>query len=673
VSDAVQGLLGRLEKVKSGESGWTARCPAHDDDSPSLSVSEGDDGRALVNCHAGCTNEDVVAALGLELSDLFPNDGSPDGRRGWTVADYASYVEVPEDWLRAQFGLRTAREPGKDPSVAIPYVGTSGEMIRTRHRTRDRFWWARDGDGVALYGLDRLADADPSRSVLIVEGESDVHALAFHDVLAVGVPGASSWRSSWTRHLEGRDVHVWMEPDQGGRTLVADVADDLPRAKVIEAPDGYSDPADLHRDDPDRCRRQLGVLAKLATPIRKVASGRSTIPQPRGAEQLSVASAPLSELYNALEGTALEYDLRPYTARGRFTLLSAPPKRGKSTFAALYAHAKATGGTFLGQDMARSTVLYVAPDENWRDVVRRFRSFGTPGDRLHVWRDREHTVARIAARAGELGAGVVVLDTLLRVAGISDENDNAEWDRWFRDAREHVHDSVAVWFAVHHDRKSGGKDGEGIRGASAIFGSVDVAISLQKSDESPHRRILRVEGTRLDHAEPLVVELDEREARYDAVGEQHVVSILEDSALERLREVLAAEPRPVARVHDLLRRRFPESEGDVPQSTVRNRLERLRSAGLATRHGDGGKRDPYRYTLSSSDTPDETTERGREGEAVHGDTRSAGDGSDAPSTTTDEGRSVVSHPKAAEQLSVSEDPEEEDWQTDLGAYLEADE
>lgn len=378
-------------------------------------------------------------------------------------------------------------------------------------------------------------------------------------------------------------------------------------------------------------------------------------------------SAPLSELYEALQGTALEYDLRPYSATGRFTLLSAPPKRGKSTFAALYAHAKATGGTFLGQDLTPSPALYVAPDENWRDVVRRFRSFGTPGDALEVWRDRQQSIARIATRAEEIGAELVVLDTLLRVAGISDENDNAEWDDWFRGAREHVHESGAVWFAVHHDRKSGGTDGEGIRGASAIFGSVDVAVSLQKSDESPHRRILRVEGTRLDHAEPLVVELDESTPRYKAVGEQHVVSILEDAALERLREVLTADSQTVSDICDSLQERHPEAEGDVPESTVRNRLERLRTAGLAARHGAGGQRDPYRYALNHSDGPSETVKPSEQALNVQGDTRSTGDDPDTHSSRPGENRSTVSQPRGAERLSGRADGEAQDHAGDDGA------
>jgi len=44
--------------------GWMAHCPAHDDREPSLSISEGDDGKVLVRCHAGCDQERVIAALG---------------------------------------------------------------------------------------------------------------------------------------------------------------------------------------------------------------------------------------------------------------------------------------------------------------------------------------------------------------------------------------------------------------------------------------------------------------------------------------------------------------------------------------------------------------------------------------------------------------------------------
>jgi hypothetical protein len=70
---AVDALLSRLESVKStGRESWLARCPAHQDRSPSLTVRELPDGRILVHCFAGCGAADVVGAIGLSFTDLFP-------------------------------------------------------------------------------------------------------------------------------------------------------------------------------------------------------------------------------------------------------------------------------------------------------------------------------------------------------------------------------------------------------------------------------------------------------------------------------------------------------------------------------------------------------------------------------------------------------------------------
>ena len=66
----VQELLSRLEHVSGGKGKWMACCPAHNDKSPSLAVSEGDD-RVLVHCFAGCETTDVTAAIGLNVADLF--------------------------------------------------------------------------------------------------------------------------------------------------------------------------------------------------------------------------------------------------------------------------------------------------------------------------------------------------------------------------------------------------------------------------------------------------------------------------------------------------------------------------------------------------------------------------------------------------------------------------
>ncbi|MBU6995847.1 hypothetical protein [Ferrovum myxofaciens] len=63
----------RLQKVRrTGPGKWLACCPAHDDRSPSLAIREADDGRVLIHCFGGCSVSEILEALGLELSDLFP-------------------------------------------------------------------------------------------------------------------------------------------------------------------------------------------------------------------------------------------------------------------------------------------------------------------------------------------------------------------------------------------------------------------------------------------------------------------------------------------------------------------------------------------------------------------------------------------------------------------------
>lgn len=70
---SVAKFIDRLEGVRqAGPGRWVAKCPAHDDRSPSLCVRETDDGTVLIKCFGGCGAADVVAAVGLELRDLFP-------------------------------------------------------------------------------------------------------------------------------------------------------------------------------------------------------------------------------------------------------------------------------------------------------------------------------------------------------------------------------------------------------------------------------------------------------------------------------------------------------------------------------------------------------------------------------------------------------------------------
>lgn len=70
---SADALISRLEGVRRrGPGAWVARCPAHEDRSPSLTIAEVPDGRVLVHCFAGCSFEEIIGAVGVELSELFP-------------------------------------------------------------------------------------------------------------------------------------------------------------------------------------------------------------------------------------------------------------------------------------------------------------------------------------------------------------------------------------------------------------------------------------------------------------------------------------------------------------------------------------------------------------------------------------------------------------------------
>ncbi len=71
-------IVSRLDGVrKRGGDQWSARCPAHDDRGPSLSVKALPDGRTLVHCFAGCGADAVLGALGLNMDALFPPSAEP--------------------------------------------------------------------------------------------------------------------------------------------------------------------------------------------------------------------------------------------------------------------------------------------------------------------------------------------------------------------------------------------------------------------------------------------------------------------------------------------------------------------------------------------------------------------------------------------------------------------
>lgn len=254
-SDPLPLVLGRLRNVKSSGDNYTARCPAHDDQHNSLSVGVGDDGRVLLNCHTGCETEDVVRAAGLQMADLFPRSdaklkgvvgtsiphrkgstvqhptdsevlpGKSGAGPGCTLQEYAEAKRLPPDFLR-RLGLSEITYQGS-PAIRIPYFVEGGQEARIRFRTGlhkaddadNRFRW-KSGDKAMPYGLWKLEGARKAGHIAIVEGESDCHTLWLHELPALGLPGADTWKDEYAGHLEGIPViYAVIEPDRGGQTL----------------------------------------------------------------------------------------------------------------------------------------------------------------------------------------------------------------------------------------------------------------------------------------------------------------------------------------------------------------------------------------------------------------------------------------------------------------------
>ena len=133
-------LLDRLQAVRAtGPGRWLARCPAHEDRSPSLSIRELEDGTILIKDFGGCGASDVVSAVGLEIRDLFP--------------------ERPVEHRRRP---SHSRIPAADALIAIDHeahvVAIIGADVH-QHRELDQETWNRLALAVQRIGSARAAVA----------------------------------------------------------------------------------------------------------------------------------------------------------------------------------------------------------------------------------------------------------------------------------------------------------------------------------------------------------------------------------------------------------------------------------------------------------------------------------------------------------------------------------
>ncbi len=209
-NEAAAKLLSRLENVRPSGSGWSARCPAHHDLTNSLSIAAGDDGRALVYCHAGCDKADVLSALGMTMADLMSasNGNGNSATRPKIVATY-DYCD----------------EHGR---LLFQVVRCAPKRFRQRQPKERGGWkWSVKGVRMVPYCLPEIL-ADPPQPVVIVEGEKDCDNLAGSVCWQTcNAGGAGKWKPEHAVYLEGRDVFILPDNDDPGRKHAMQVAQSL--------------------------------------------------------------------------------------------------------------------------------------------------------------------------------------------------------------------------------------------------------------------------------------------------------------------------------------------------------------------------------------------------------------------------------------------------------------
>ena len=192
------------KNLRRGRVRWV--CPAHEDCNPSLSVSEGREGRVLIKCHAGCELTAILAAIGLEMSDLF--EPQNDCKRSAVTKTYDYRSE------HGELLFQVCREEPK-------------KFWQRRPDGQDR--WINDLRGVERvpYRLPELL-ANPDAVVFVVEGEKDADRLASLGLVATTNPmGAGKWHRSYNRFFKGREVVSLPDNDLPGREHAEKVARSL--------------------------------------------------------------------------------------------------------------------------------------------------------------------------------------------------------------------------------------------------------------------------------------------------------------------------------------------------------------------------------------------------------------------------------------------------------------
>lgn len=241
MSVPVENLVSRLDAKRSGN-GWKAKCPAHDDQIPSLSINEGVDGRVLLKCHAGCDVDSICAALNIRTVDLFPTKHFlPSGNgatgnlarlldwQGCVDAFTEKHVERLAKWrgysIEFCFWLRQNRLVGlNDNCLAFPVHDRAGKVVAAHYRLKDGSWrYYPQGAKVNPLVIGELAAGEP---VHVFESPWD--GLTYMDESGersgvIVTRGAANGGLVSGLIPEGSTVYVWTQNDDAGEKWQNDI------------------------------------------------------------------------------------------------------------------------------------------------------------------------------------------------------------------------------------------------------------------------------------------------------------------------------------------------------------------------------------------------------------------------------------------------------------------
>ncbi|QDV91074.1 hypothetical protein RAS2_21640 [Phycisphaerae bacterium RAS2] len=524
-ADPVQLVLSRIPGAQQRGNGWVACCPAHDDRHPSLSISIGNDGRALVRCFGGCAVETVVSKLGLKMRDLMP-PGPGSGVSGKAVAPTPSGKANRRAFATAQEALGQLERTSGPHSAGWTYLDALGEPvgvvvrwdqrdggkeIRPISKTESGWVFSAMSEPRPLFGLPQLVNqAVGSQPILVVEGEKCAEAVAGLSFLVTTSSGGSNAarKTDW-RPLAGRQVVIIPDHDAAGARYAADVAACLgrisPPATVMtssitgiwpDAPDS-ADLADYVASQRRAGKNDTSIRQDIESLVAKAAPVESTGPGPVLTRATDIKPQRLSWLW--LNRIPL----------GKLVVLAGDPSLGKSLITTDIAARVSTGTPWpdspLKSNEVGSVLILSAEDDPEDTIVPRLKAASADLSRIQLLSTVRQADGRLAPftleSIGTLETALllmsdvrlVIIDPISAFMGRADSHKNAEVRGLLAPlsvlAQKH---RIAVIAVTHLTKSYGGKALYRATGSLAFVAAARAAwvVVADPDDDKKQRRLL---------------------------------------------------------------------------------------------------------------------------------------------------------------------------------------